>query len=214
MLLMFLDVVSESKLVAILRLESLDQADRLVDTLLDAGVRCIEFTLTNRKAPAWVSKLVSEHPSFRTGQAYLGIGSVRTLEEAKLVLDSGTQFVVTPITVPAVIDECFRRNVPIACGAFTPTEIAQAWEHGANIVKVFPARGLGPNYIRDVLAPMPYLKLMPTGGIDASNAADYIHAGAVAVGVGGKLCSAMHVEQGNWGAIRQAAVDVVQACRS
>lgn len=210
---MFSQVVADAKLVAIIRLDSLDHADRLVDTLLEAGVRCIEFTLTNRKAPEVVSKLVQNHPSFRTGQAFIGIGSVRNLEEVKLVLDSGSQFVVTPITVPAVIQACVKHKVPIASGAYTPTEIASAWEYGANIVKVFPARELGPNYIRDVLAPMPYLKLMPTGGVDASNASEYLNAGAVAVGVGGKICSATLIEERNWEKIRSIASDLVQACR-
>ena len=88
-----------------------------------------------------------------------------------------------------------------------------AWDCGADMVKVFPARGLGPGYIKDLLAPMPYLKLMPTGGIDAKNAGDYLRAGAMAVGVGGNLCSAALVEQGDWQAIRQNASSTVQACR-
>ena len=210
---MFREVLSESRLVAILRLDCLDQAPRIVETLLEAGVRCIEFTLTNRKSPVWVSRLVKEHPSFRTGQAFLGMGSVRNLEEAKLVLDSGAQFVVTPIMQPEVIRRCVESKVPIASGAYSPTEIAMAWECGSDFVKVFPARGLGPGYIKDVLAPMPYLKLMPTGGIDAKNARDYLSAGAVAVGVGGTLCSPALVEKGDWESIHAAAVSIVQACR-
>ncbi|MCY3007276.1 MAG: bifunctional 4-hydroxy-2-oxoglutarate aldolase/2-dehydro-3-deoxy-phosphogluconate aldolase [Planctomycetota bacterium] len=210
---MFSQVLSESRLVAIVRLDCLDQADRIVETLLGAGVRCIELTLTNRTAPVWVSRLVSENASFRTGQAYLGIGSVRSLDEAKLVLDAGCQFVVTPIMRPEVIGRCVEAKVPIACGAYTPTEIATAWECGADLVKVFPAKGLGPGYIKDLLAPMPYLKLMPTGGIDAKNARDYLSAGALAVGVGGTLCSPSLVEQGDWESIRKAAVSIVHACR-
>lgn len=210
---MFKDVLVESRLVAILRLDCLDQAPRIVDTLLDAGVRCIEFTLTNRKAPGWVSRLVSEHPSFRNGHAYLGMGSVRSLDEAKLVIDSGAQFVVTPIMQPEVIRRCVESKVPIACGAYTPTEIATAWDSGADLVKVFPVRGLGPSYIKDVLAPMPHLKLMPTGGIDSRNAREYLAAGASAVGVGGTLCSPALIDQGDWESIRKAALEVVQSCR-
>lgn len=210
---MFSEVLSEARLVAILRLDCLDQAPRIVETLLDAGVRCIEFTLTNRKAPAWVSRLVQEVPSFRTGHAFLGMGSVRNLDEAKLVLDSGAQFVVTPIMQPEVIRRCVEAKVPISCGAYTPTEIATAWEMGSDFVKVFPVRGLGPSFIKDILAPMPYLKLMPTGGIDSKNAGDYLAAGAVAVGVGGTLCSPVLVEQGDWESIHRAAASIVQACR-
>ena len=210
---MFSAVLSESRLVAILRLDCLDQAPRLVETLLDAGVRCIEFTLTNRKAPQWVSRLVEEIPHFRTGQAFLGIGSVRNVDEAKLVLDSGAQFVVTPIMQPEVIRRCVEAKVPLACGAYTPTEIATAWELGSDFVKVFPARGLGPSYIKDLLAPMPYLKLIPTGGIDAKNAPAYLAAGALAVGVGGTLCSPVLIDQGDWESIHRQAASLVQACR-
>jgi 2-dehydro-3-deoxyphosphogluconate aldolase/(4S)-4-hydroxy-2-oxoglutarate aldolase len=141
------------------------------------------------------------------------MGSVRNLEEAKMVLGSGAQFVVTPIMQPEVIRCCVEAKIPIACGAYTPTEIAKAWDCGADLVKVFPVRGLGPNYIKDVLAPMPHLKLMPTGGIDSKNARDYLAAGAVAVGVGGTLCSPALVEQGDWGAIHKAASSIVHACR-
>jgi 2-dehydro-3-deoxyphosphogluconate aldolase/(4S)-4-hydroxy-2-oxoglutarate aldolase len=84
---------------------------------------------------------------------------------------------------------------------------------GSDFVKVFPVRGLGPSYIKDILAPMPYLKLMPTGGIDSKNAGDYLAAGAVAVGVGGTLCSPVLVEQGDWESIHRAAASIVQACR-
>jgi 2-dehydro-3-deoxyphosphogluconate aldolase/(4S)-4-hydroxy-2-oxoglutarate aldolase len=210
---MFSAVLSESRLVAILRLDCLDQAPRLVETLLDAGVRCIEFTLTNRKAPLWISRLVEEIPNFRTGQAFLGIGSVRNVDEAKLVLDSGAQFVVTPIMQPEVIRRCVEAKVPLACGAYTPTEIATAWELGSDFVKVFPARGLGPSYIKDLLAPMPYLKLIPTGGIDAKNAPAYLAAGALAVGVGGTLCSPVLIDQGDWESIHRQAASLVQACR-
>ena len=210
---MFLDVVTESRCVAIVRLDCLDQADRIVDELLNAGIRCIEFTLTNRKAPACVSRLVESHSAFRAGQAFLGMGSVRNEEEARIVLDCGAQFIVTPIMQSKVIARCVEAKVPIACGAYTPTEIAQAWDAGADLVKVFPIRGLGPSYIRDVLAPMPYLRLMPTGGIDASNAGAYLAAGAVAVGVGGTLCSPKLVELGDWQGIHDAAAGVVRACR-
>jgi 2-dehydro-3-deoxyphosphogluconate aldolase/(4S)-4-hydroxy-2-oxoglutarate aldolase len=130
-----------------------------------------------------------------------------------MVLDAGAQFVVTPIMQPEVIRCCVEAKVPIAAGALTPTEIATAWDCGASFVKVFPARGLGPGYIKDVLAPMPYLKLMPTGGIDAKNAGDYLAAGAVAVGVGGTLCSPVLVEKQDWESIHAAAASIVQACR-
>jgi len=206
------ELIKKSRLVAIIRLERLDHAQELVNVLLDAGVRCLEFTLTNPDAPRWIRRLLDEDKRFENGEACIGVGSVRNVEEAKLVLDAGAQFVVTPITSVKVIEVCVQRKVPIASGAFTPTEIATAWDAGANIVKVFPARVLGPGYIRDVLAPLPYLPLMPTGGIDASNAGEYLRAGAIAVGVGGQLCPANLVEKKDWDTILQSAKRIVEAC--
>ena len=206
------ELIKKSRLVAIIRLERLDHAQELVNVLLDAGARCLEFTLTNPDAPRWIRRLLDEDKRFENGEACIGVGSVRNVEEAKLVLDAGAQFVVTPITSVKVIEVCVQRKVPIASGAFTPTEIATAWDAGANIVKVFPARVLGPGYIRDVLAPLPYLPLMPTGGIDASNAGEYLRAGAIAVGVGGQLCPANLVEKKDWDTILQSAKRIVEAC--
>ena len=177
---------------------------------------CVWFALLCHSLCVTVNIIIplfkNEDKRFENGEACIGVGSVRNVEEAKLVLDAGAQFVVTPITSVQVIEVCVQRKVPIASGAFTPTEIATAWDAGANIVKVFPARVLGPGYIRDVLAPLPYLPLMPTGGIDASNAGEYLRAGAIAVGVGGQLCPANLVEKKDWDTILQSAKRIVEAC--
>jgi len=207
-----LELIQKSRLVAIIRLERLDHARELVNVLLDAGVRCLEFTLTNPDAPKWLRRLLTEDKRFENGEACIGVGSVRNVEEARLVLDAGAQFVVTPITSVKVIEVCVERKVPIASGAFTPTAIATAWDAGAHIVKVFPARVLGPGYIRVVLAPLPYIQLMPTGGIDASNAGDYLRSGAIAVGVGGQLCPVNLVETKDWDTILHSAKRIVDAC--
>ncbi|MBM3966364.1 MAG: bifunctional 4-hydroxy-2-oxoglutarate aldolase/2-dehydro-3-deoxy-phosphogluconate aldolase [Planctomycetes bacterium] len=207
-----LELIQKSRLVAIIRLERLDHAQELVHVLLEAGVRCLEFTLTNPDAPRWIHRLLTEDKRFENGDACIGVGSVRNVDEARLVLDAGAQFVVTPITSVKVIEVCVERKVPIASGAFTPTEIATAWDAGANIVKVFPARVLGPGYIRDVLAPLPYIQLMPTGGIDTTNAGDYLSAGAIAVGVGGQLCPVKLVENKDWDTILHSAKRIVDAC--
>ena len=100
---------------------------------------------------------------------------------------------MSPITSRPIIDACVKAGVAVMPGALTPTEIAAAWDAGADLVKVFPARGLGPNYIKDILAPMPYLKLMPTGGVDLNNLQSYFAAGAVAAGIGGNLMDAAAV---------------------
>jgi 2-dehydro-3-deoxyphosphogluconate aldolase/(4S)-4-hydroxy-2-oxoglutarate aldolase len=206
-----LNLLLQSRIVAIIRLDRLERAEDLVRALLDGGIRCIEFTLTNPDTPKWVERLLSEEPRFRSGEACLGSGSVRNAGEAAIALNAGSQFLVTPIAAIEVVEACRSVGVPIAAGAYTPTEIESIWDAGADLVKVFPARSLGPSYIRDVLGPMPYLKLIPTGGIDASNAREYLDAGAVAIGVGGSLCRADWVDSGRWDLVRQAATQLVRS---
>lgn len=191
-------LILKSRLVAILRLDDLSDAIPLTEALLAGGVRALEFTLTNPQAPQAIADCLERIPAFREGQATLGLGSVRNLDEAQIAIECGAQFVVAPITNMKVIERCLSHSIPISPGAFTPTEIYQAHVAGAEIIKVFPARGLGPNYIKDVLAPMPFLKLMPTGGIDINNAGAYFKAGAVAVGVGGQFLDPSAIAESNW----------------
>jgi len=206
-----LNLLLESRIVAIIRLNRLERASDLVRTLLDAGIRCIEFTLTNPDTPRWIETLLAQEPRFRSGQACLGLGSVRNASEAAIAFAAGSQFIVTPIASREIVAACKSKSIPIAAGAYTPTEIASMWDAGADLVKVFPARTLGPSYMRDVLAPMPYLRLMPTGGIDTTNAREYLSAGVAAVGVGGSLCRADWVDAERWDLVHQAATQLVQA---
>lgn len=207
------ETIFKARMVAILRLDDLSTAIPIADALFNAGIKALEFTLTNSNTPAVVRRMRDESNAILTGNAVIGIGSVRSLEEAKLAIDSGAQFVVSPITSVPIIDYCKQNNIVVCPGAYTPTEIAMSWDAGADIVKVFPARNLGANYIRDVLAPMPYLKLMPTGGIDLSNIASYFAAGAVSVGIGSQLLDPAAVRNQDWGKIQQAAAQYAQACR-
>ena len=191
--------------MAIIRLDDLSNAVEISQALLDGGVYLQEYTLSNPAALDAI-RAVRKHLSvFDTDEAAIGLGSVRNLNEAEQALDCGAQFIVTPITKVAVIERCRTANVPIMPGAYTPTEIATAWDAGATFVKVFPARNLGPGYIKDVLAPMPYLKLMPTGGIDLNNMPSYFSAGASAVGIGGNIIDAQAVANKDWARLAAAA---------
>ena len=210
---MTIDTILDSRLVAIIRLEDLANAFPIVDSLIRGGIRAIEFTLTNSTAPAIVQHVRKEHQEISSGTAVIGIGSVRSLDEAKLAIDSGAQFVVSPITSIPIIDYCKQNRVAVCSGAYTPTEIAMSWDAGADIVKVFPARGLGANYIRDVLAPMPYLKLMPTGGVELKNLSAYFEAGAVAVGIGGQLLDSNSIQNKQWSKLTETALLYSQACK-
>jgi 2-dehydro-3-deoxyphosphogluconate aldolase / (4S)-4-hydroxy-2-oxoglutarate aldolase len=206
-----LELVSTTRLVAIIRLDDLSQAVQLSKALLAGGIVVQEFTLSNPKALDALSEVKAALPEFSNGQAAIGLGSVRNLDEAHAAIKAGAQFVVTPITKLEVIEVCKHAGIPIMPGAFTPTEIATAHDAGADVVKVFPARGLGPNYIKDVLAPMPYLKLMPTGGVDLENMASFFKAGAVSVGVGGNLLDKKAIEAGDWETVSRIARQYAEA---
>src|SRR6185503_7490280 len=119
----------------------------------------------------------------------VGVGTVLRPEDAKAAIEAGAQFVVTPALRRQVIATCVQQQTLVLCGGLTPTELLEAYEAGAELVKVFPAQLGGPRFIKDVLAPLPFLKLVPTGGVSTENARDYLSAGAVAVGIGGNLVS-------------------------
>lgn len=206
-------IVTQSRLVAIVRLDDLSMAQELVQAMLAGGIRAIEFTLTNVDAPRVVGELLQKVPQFSDGTATLGIGSVRTTDEAKKAIECGAQFLVSPVIKESILKEAAQAKLACMPGAFTPTEILTAHELGADIVKVFPAKGLGPGYISDVLAPMPFLKLMPTGGVDLQNMPAYFAAGAVAIGMGGQLLSVKAVAARDWPVIVKASLTHSQAAR-
>jgi 2-dehydro-3-deoxyphosphogluconate aldolase/(4S)-4-hydroxy-2-oxoglutarate aldolase len=139
----------------------------------------------------------------------LGAGTVVDADTACAVIDAGARFVVSPVFRPEVVKACHERGAAAAPGCFTPTEILNAHDQGADIVKVFPATALGPQFIKDVRAPLPQLKLMPTGGVSLDNAGDWIRAGAVAVGAGSALLDARAIEEGRLDVITANARRIV-----
>jgi 2-dehydro-3-deoxyphosphogluconate aldolase/(4S)-4-hydroxy-2-oxoglutarate aldolase len=139
----------------------------------------------------------------------LGAGTVNDAATVNAVADAGARYVVSPVFRREVISACHDRGIAVAPGCFTPTEILDAHDAGADIIKVFPATALGPQYIKDVRAPLPQVKLMPTGGVTVDNAGDWIRAGAVAVGVGSALLDTKAIESGRFEVIAQNARRIV-----
>jgi 2-dehydro-3-deoxyphosphogluconate aldolase/(4S)-4-hydroxy-2-oxoglutarate aldolase len=147
-------------------------------------------------------------------QAVVGVGTVLDPATARDAIAAGAQFVVSPIFDPDIIQTTKRYGKISIPGAFTPTEILSAWSHGADVVKIFPSTVLGPTFIRDLLAPLPQLKLTPTGGIDLKNVADWIKAGAVFVGAGSSLVSKDAMAKKNWPSITSTAQAFIQTIQS
>jgi 2-dehydro-3-deoxyphosphogluconate aldolase/(4S)-4-hydroxy-2-oxoglutarate aldolase len=144
----------------------------------------------------------------------LGAGTVLDAETVALVAEAGARYVVSPVFRRSVIDACHARGLAAMPGCFTPTEILDAWDAGADIVKVFPATTLGPSYLKDVRAPLPHVKLMPTGGVTVDNAGDWIRAGAVAVGVGTSLLDAKAIADGHFHRLRTNAERMIANVRA
>ena len=204
-----LDAILESRIVAIVRLERYDRAVEIARALLDGGISVVEFTLTG----AGAYDAIAATRAALGDAAHIGVGTVLNVDAAEAAIGAGAQFVVTPTMSPAVIRACVARGTPILSGALTPTEALAAHEAGADMVKLFPARFGGPQYLRDILAPLPFLRIVPTGGVGAENARAYLDAGAVAVGIGGSLISAQAVAQSDWPKIAAGARAVVEAVR-
>jgi 2-dehydro-3-deoxyphosphogluconate aldolase/(4S)-4-hydroxy-2-oxoglutarate aldolase len=165
----------------------------------------MEVTMTVPGAVGVIEKLAKDLPS----GFQLGAGTILDPETARQVILAGATYLVSPTLNLRTIELAHRYDVAVMPGCFTPTEILTAWEAGADVIKVFPATTLGPGYIKDVKAPLPQIKLMPTGGVTLTNAGDWIKAGACAVGVGSNLVDAKALEANDFAAIANNARTVV-----
>ena len=198
--------IEQLGVVAVIRLRDPGKLRAVVDAIAAGGVRALEVTMT---VPGAVDLIRGLAPTMPDG-FLLGAGTVIDADTARAVIDAGAQFVISPVFRREVLAACHERGVPFAPGCVTPTEILDAHEAGADIVKVFPATALGPQYIKDVRAPLPQLKLMPTGGVSPDNAGDWIRAGAVAVAAGSSLLDAAAIESGRFDVITANARRIVE----
>ena len=178
-----LDILLETGVVAIMRAKNSDQLLSAAEAVLAGGVRAVEVTMTTPGALEVVSHATSKFG----GEVLFGAGSVLDAETARAAILAGAQFVVCPTLNLKTIELCKRYSVPVIPGGYTPTELLTAWEAGASLVKVFPASVGGPAYLRAVKAPLPQIRMVPVGGVNLANTADFIRAGAEVVGVGSDL---------------------------
>ncbi|MEU8813502.1 bifunctional 4-hydroxy-2-oxoglutarate aldolase/2-dehydro-3-deoxy-phosphogluconate aldolase [Actinoplanes sp. NPDC048796] len=172
--------VIRSGIVAILRAPSADYFSAVAEVLVDSGITAMEVTLTSRGAVEAIAGLRRQLPA----SVAIGAGTVLTADDAKAAVDAGAEFLVSPV-IDAELVAGFE--VPFYPGTSTPTEMYAAYRAGAELVKLFPAAGLGPSFLRDVRGPLPQIPVMPTGGIKIEDIADWLFAGAKAVGVGSPL---------------------------
>jgi 2-dehydro-3-deoxyphosphogluconate aldolase / (4S)-4-hydroxy-2-oxoglutarate aldolase len=196
--------------VAVIRMKDPAKLRAVFDALAEGGVKAIEVTMTVPGAVELIRRLAASLPD----GIVLGAGTVIDAATAHAVIDAGARFIVSPVFRREVVQTCLERGVVAAPGCFSPTEILDAHDMGADVVKVFPATALGPQYIKDLRAPMPQLKLMPTGGVTLDNAGDWIRAGAAAVGVGSALLDAKAIDDGRLDVIANNARRIVASVAS
>lgn len=208
-----LDRVLSSGLVAIIRSSRSDMLVEVAEALLAGGVEVMEVTFTVPNAVGVLEQVAS-----RLGdRIVLGAGTVLDSETARLAILSGAQFIVSPSTNLSVIEMCRRYDKAVMPGALTPTEVVTAWQAGADVVKIFPSDTMGPKYLKALRAPLPQVRMMPTGGVTLETAADFLRAGACALGVGGSLVEAKALETGDLSRIETLAkkfVEIVRATRA
>ena len=197
--------IEQLGVVAVIRLRDPGKLRAVVDALMAGGVKALEVTMT---VPGAVDLIRGLAPTLPEG-FLLGAGTVLNATIAHAVIGAGAQFVISPVFRRDMIGACHDHDVPALPGCFTPTEILEAHDAGADIVKVFPATTLGPQYIKDVRAPLPQVKLMPTGGVSPENAGEWIRAGAVAVAAGSQVLDTKAIESGRFEVITENARRIV-----
>jgi 2-dehydro-3-deoxyphosphogluconate aldolase / (4S)-4-hydroxy-2-oxoglutarate aldolase len=205
--------IGEIGIVPVVRAATVEDATRAVEAICAGGIPILEITMTIPNATSVIGHVVRELGSV----ALIGAGTVTTREQAEQCIRAGAEFLVSPglsLPVLAVAQACAKLAIP---GALTPTELMHAQDHGARLIKIFPCGNVGgPKYLQSLKGPFPHAALIPTGGVNVSNAAAYIAAGAFALGVGGDLVNAAALRDGNLAKITDSArelVQVVQAAR-
>lgn len=193
--------------VAIVRFDRSEELVEAARAIKAGGVDVIEFTMTTPNALNIIAASAEEFGE----EVLLGAGTVLDPETARAAILSGARYIISPTLNPQVIELCHRYGVIAVPGAFTPTEILTAWELGADMVKVFPAAAMGPGYIKDILSPLPQVRLLPVGGVSVSNVAEFIKAGATAVAAGSSLVDKRAVAEGDFARLTEIARKFVTA---
>ena len=205
-----IQTIRDTGIIPVVRAKSADEAMKAIDAIREGGISILEITMT---VPGAIS--VIEEVSKRYGkEAVVGAGTVLDGETARACILAGARFVVSPSLNLETIEVCRRYGIAVMPGALTPTEVVQAWSAGADFVKVFPAGAVGgASYIKSLKAPLPQIELVPTGGVSLKTAADFIKAGASALGVGADLVDVQAIRDGKQSVITERAQEFVRIVR-
>lgn len=203
-----LQKIMDVGIVAVVRADNSQQAVKIADACIAGGVAAIEITFT---VPGAIDVIKELAAVYKDGEIIIGAGTVLDQETARTAILAGAQYVVTPSLNVETVRLCNRYQIPIMAGAQTVKEIAEVMESGADIVKLFPGETLGPNFVKAVKGPLPQAPLMPTGGVSLDNAAQWIKAGCVALGVGGNLTAG--AKKGDYASIEDIGRQFIKIIR-
>ena len=198
-----------SKAVAVIRMTDAAKIAEIAAALREGGVTALEVTMTVPGAVEIIRTMVRD----KEPGVLVGAGTVLDAGTASDVIAAGADFVVSPVMDRDMVQACREAEVLVVPGAFTPTEIVAAWRAGADIVKVFPATSLGPQFFRDLRGPLPHIRLMPTGGVTLENAREFLAAGACCVGIGTALLDMKAIEASDWKGLTSRARRLVESLR-
>ena len=204
-----ISLLTDPGIVAIVRAQKAAQVVPLFEALIAGGIKAIEITMTTPNA----LDAIREARDKIGERALIGVGTVLDVDTCRAAITAGAEFVVTPICRTELVSAAHAAGCPIMLGAYTPTEAQLAHETGADFIKIFPADTLGPGYIKALRAPLPHLRIVPTGGVDVHNVADFLKAGCAALGVGSSLVSAKILQDADWPALTARATAFVNAAR-
>lgn len=198
------DIINR-KAVAVIRVQEADKLRKVIEAVYAGGVSAAEITMTVPNAIHLIEKMTEQ----LDGNIIIGVGTVMNASMAEDAIKAGAKYVVSPVFKKEIVDMAHKYDVPVMPGCFTPTEIQTAYEYGADIIKVFPADVLGMAFFKAILAPMPHLKLMPTGGVSLTNAGEWLKAGACAVGLGSALLDKEAIKTGNYKKLTENAAQIM-----
>jgi 2-dehydro-3-deoxyphosphogluconate aldolase / (4S)-4-hydroxy-2-oxoglutarate aldolase len=205
-----ISLLTNPGIIAVVRAQKAEQVIPLSEALISGGVIAIEITMTTPNA----IEAIRDARKKLGERAVIGVGTVLTEKVCRDAIEAGAEFVVTPICRTEFVAIARAADRPIMLGAYTPTEAQTAHEAGADFIKIFPADTLGPGYIKALRAPLPHLRIVPTGGVDVNNVGAFFKVGCAAVGVGGSMVTARMLQEEDWAGLTKLASAFVEAARS
>jgi 2-dehydro-3-deoxyphosphogluconate aldolase/(4S)-4-hydroxy-2-oxoglutarate aldolase len=193
------ELFRKAPIVGIVRNLSLEEVKQILPIYREVGLTTIEITMNTPGAQAIIRYALE----IESEGLNIGAGTVCTKDDLENALEGGAQFIVTPVISKKIIKACVKKGIPVFPGGFTPTELYNAWSYGATMVKIYPATSLGPEYIKDLKAPLNHLKVLPTGGINLDNMEAFLKAGADGLGIGSQLFDKKMIRDKDWMGLKQ-----------